>query len=234
MTTFLHFSKKVLLFAIQKREQKPPTLSSLEGWAACRSHSTVEPCQVLPRINVSSHEVDYLSLWFTLMQDGRALFAELITLAEEQPPKNLKEASFKIGHRMDLHRFIVPVQVRGERERWRIWGEKVQIVQTDRATLYELETQDRSGRVCLELVRFSTRDAAGKANTESVFPHSRRKRQPTSTVTQASRLLELDSSYTQGRQQQWQNALFPILHSLLFRTPPLPKHPPPWQRRDSP
>ena len=35
----------------------------------------------------------------------------MIALAEEQPPKNLKEASFKIGHRMDLHRFIVPVQV---------------------------------------------------------------------------------------------------------------------------
>lgn len=45
-------------------------------------------------------------------QDGRALFSELITLAEEQPPKNLKEASFKIGHRMDLHGFIVPVQAR--------------------------------------------------------------------------------------------------------------------------
>lgn len=46
------------------------------------------------------------------VQDGRALFSELIALAEEQPPKNLKEASFKIGHRMDLHRFVVPVQVR--------------------------------------------------------------------------------------------------------------------------
>lgn len=40
------------------------------------------------------------------------MFAELRNLAEEQPPKNLKEASFKIGHRMDLHRFIVPVQAR--------------------------------------------------------------------------------------------------------------------------
>lgn len=49
---------------------------------------------------------------FRCGKDGRALFSELITLAEEQPPKNLKEASFKIGHRMDLHGFIVPVQAR--------------------------------------------------------------------------------------------------------------------------
>lgn len=49
---------------------------------------------------------------FAPWQDGRALFSELIALAEEQPPKNLKEASFRIGHRMDLHRFIVPVQAR--------------------------------------------------------------------------------------------------------------------------
>ncbi|CAB1117116.1 unnamed protein product [Ectocarpus sp. CCAP 1310/34] len=42
------------------------------------------------------------------IQDGQALFSELITVAQEQPPKNLKEAHFKIGHRMDLHRFIVP------------------------------------------------------------------------------------------------------------------------------
>lgn len=47
-----------------------------------------------------------------LRQDGQKLFAELRNLAEEQPPKHLKEASFKIGHRMDLHRFIVPVQAR--------------------------------------------------------------------------------------------------------------------------
>lgn len=63
-------------------------------------------------------------LWTT--QDGQALFSELITLAEEQPPKNLKEASFKIGHRMDLHRFIVPVQASKEkrnllRRRWWWW-----------------------------------------------------------------------------------------------------------------
>lgn len=44
-------------------------------------------------------------------QDGQALFSELIALAEEQPPGNQKEATFKIGHRMDLRRFIVPVQV---------------------------------------------------------------------------------------------------------------------------
>lgn len=48
-------------------------------------------------------------------QDGQALFSELISVAEEQPPKNLKEAHFKIGHRMDLHRFIVPVQARTTR-----------------------------------------------------------------------------------------------------------------------
>lgn len=40
------------------------------------------------------------------------MFSELIKLAEEQPPKNQKEANFKIGHRMDLRRFIVPVQVK--------------------------------------------------------------------------------------------------------------------------
>lgn len=52
------------------------------------------------------------SLISCYFQDGQALFSELITVAEEQPPKNLKEAHFKIGHRMDLHRFIVPVQAR--------------------------------------------------------------------------------------------------------------------------